>query len=122
MSQCRDRSAGALAGGRAGTLPAHPHPTPIPQIGFRRILNNVVDRAFKLTLIAKQVIVVFLLPEFSPSPNAAIRLLRGVRLPGMKDIRESMRGKDSDDHMHMIRHDEPRKQSVSLLFKLHQST
>src|SRR6266536_4233521 len=74
-----DCSAGALAGCRAGTLPAHPEPFPISQSRLHGILHDILPRALEVRYVAREMVVVFPLPKGPMRPQNSICFFRCIR-------------------------------------------
>lgn len=86
--------------------------------GLARIFLDIGREFLEVRLAADEMVEILALPERSRSAQQAIGAMRGIRLPGMKDVFQTVRLVRGKQGVRMVGHHAPSEKIVSLAVKL----
>lgn len=93
-------------------------PGPVLQAGLLRVFLDVSREFQKVRRTTDEVVEIFALPERPGSAQQVIGAMRGIRLPGVKNVFEAVRPERRKQGVHMVGHHAPCEKIVTLSVKL----
>ena len=87
-----------------------------------RVLFDIRYESLVAVFVSNDVIERFLLPDRSAAIQPPVDPTPGETLPRLEDSGKDVLTKRRDDDVHMVRHDAPRAQGVSLALEMEQRT
>src|SRR6266516_1150575 len=112
-----------LAGWKPALYSCPIRTAPLPLFRFRaqasadRVVDRVGHATRMVVVIPYQMVIRFALPELTRTAQHFVGFLRGERFPTVQHAAQRFRRARPDDDMHVIGHDNPRSQFVTLAVK-----